>query len=179
MAVRVVEEAKITQAEDEAIRDGLCMCFPPDRPVFSLTRKWHGTGPAWSVIVEEGPVIAAHVGVVDRIVTAGPDTVRVAGIQNLFVLPDFRGRGLGRAVMERAMEEAGRRGFECGLLFCVPDLERLYVLCHWQLLPRERVLRIDEHGREADLPSKNIAMYFPLARSSFPPGTIHLQGNDW
>ena len=179
MNLRVIEETEIVEAIDQAIRDGLCICFPPDQPVFSQTRKWHGTGPAWTVIAEEDGVIATHVGVVDRTVKAGEELVRVAGIQNMYVLPNFRKRGLGQAVLERSMAEAARRGFDCGLLFCVPELAKLYSACGWRLLPRERVVRIDEEGREVDLPAKNIAMFLPLARSRFPAGVIHLQGNDW
>ena len=175
----VIEECDMTQALDAAIREGLCACFPEDGATFSKTRKWHGSGPSWSVILESEDIIAAHAGVVDRTVKAGGELVRVAGIQNLFVRPEFRSRGLAKAVMERAMSEAGRRGFECGLLFCVPELAKLYSDCGWQILPRERVIRVDEEGREVELPPKNIAMYFPLTRSEFPSGPIHLRGNDW
>lgn len=179
LQLQVVEEADTTAGLGAAIREGLCACFPEDRTVFSRTREWHGSGPSWSVIIEMEGLMAAHVGVVDRTVKAGGELVRVAGIQNLFVRPQFRSRGLAKAVVERAMEEAARRAFECGLLFCVPELAKLYSDCRWRILPRERVVRVDEEGREVELPPKNIAMYFPLKRSAFPPGPIHLQGNDW
>jgi len=180
MDPRIVLEAEIDAALDQAIRDGLCRCFPDDCEVFSRTRAWHGSGPAWSVVVEgdDGRVIA-HVGIVDRTITAGGQPVRVAGIQNVFVVPEGRGKGLCDLVMNAAMVEAGRRGFDVGLLYCVPNLEKVYARCGWRLLPRERIIRVDENGKEIALPEKNIAMFHPLKLAVFPTGEIHLRGNDW
>jgi len=41
------------------------------------------------------------------------------------------------------------------------------------------VIRIDETGTEAPIPGKNETMFYPLKVSTFPPGRIHLRGNDW
>ncbi len=38
---------------------------------------------------------------------------------------------------------------------------------------------IDENGAVVPLPAKNIAMFHPLRRATFPLGTIHLQGDHW
>ena len=76
------------------------------------------------------------------------------------------------------MAEAGRRGFDCGLLFCVPPLAPIYARCGWRDLGELQVLRLHE-GREVRLPDKNIAMFHPLRIAAFPDGPIHLQGDDW
>jgi hypothetical protein len=77
------------------------------------------------------------------------------------------------------MDEARRRDYDCGFLFCVPELEKVYARCGWLLLPPEPIIRIDETGAETPIPGKNIAMWHPLRADTFPPGVIHLQGNDW
>ena len=180
MGISVIEETEISFELDVEIKAGLCRCFPPDGAIFSKTRSWHGSGPAWSVIIEEDGKVPAHVGIVDRTILVSGDTrIRVAGIQNVFVLPEGRSKGFCDQIMNKAMSEADKRNFDCGLLFCVPEIEKIYSRCGWQLLPKERVIRVDENGNEVQLPEKNIAMFYPLIITEFPSGDIHLQGNDW
>lgn len=180
MEIQVINETDIGQRLDEEIRQGLCECFPPDKEIFSKTRSWHGSFPAWCVLVLENDQILAHVGIVDRVIEVNHDhRLRIAGIQNVYVLPAGRGKGLCDKLMIKSMEEAESRGFDCGLLFCIPDIQKVYSRCGWQLLPREKVIRVDESGQDVELPTKNIAMFYPLKVTEFPPGRIHLQGNDW
>ncbi len=179
MKTTVIDETEMSPELDQSIRDGLCVCFSPDVEVFSKTRTWHGSAPAWSVVMEMDGKVVAHVGIVDRKIRVGDRFLRVAGIQNVFVLPEERGKGLCDAVMDTAMVEAAKRRFDAGLLFCVPELEKVYARVGWKLMPKEDVVRIDDNGAEQKLPAKNIAMFFPLKVKKFPPGTIHLRGNDW
>jgi predicted acetyltransferase len=123
--------------------------------------------------------VAAHVGIVDRGISAGGEQIRVAGIQNVFVLKNYRGQQLCDKIMDAAMKEAARRDFDAGLLYCIPELEKVYARCGWKSLPKENVIRVDENGDELALPDKNIAMFYPLKVKEFPGGTVHLQGNDW
>jgi len=164
---------------DAAIRRGLCACFPNDREHFASHRDWHGSVPAWSVVLEEGTEVVAHAAVVDRVIDVGGLSVHVAGVLNVFVLPEWRGKWLVHRVMSAAMEEARRREFDCGLLFCVPALEKVYARTGWRTLSARRITRVDEEGRELPLPGDNLAMFHPLAMADFPAGDIHLRGNDW
>lgn len=179
MKIKIIQEIEITEKIDRGIRDGLCRCFPPDTEIFSNSRGWHGSMPSWNVIIEDSERVAAHVGIIDRIVKAGSRQLRVAGIQNVFVLTEYRGQGLFDKLMDASMKEAERLGFDAGLLYCVPALGKVYARCGWKLLPKEEIIRIDENGSEVAIPGKNIAMFFPLKVTEFPAGTIHLQGNDW
>ena len=174
----VVDEAEMPPGLDERIRTGLCDCFPADRPVFSQTRAWHGSPPRYSIVLEEAGRVLAHAGIVERTIAVGGSPLRVAGVQNVFVLPEFRGRGLSGRVLQAAMDEACRRGFDCGLLFCVPALERLYIAIGWQALGPREIVRIEE-GRRLPLPGENVSLFYPLAVAVFPAGPIDLCGNDW
>lgn len=179
MRLRLLDEPDVTLDEDAAIRAGLCRCFPPDVEIFSQTRSWHGSRPAFSLVTEEGREIVAHAGIVDREIRVGGKPVRVAGVQNVYVLPEYRGRGLFRQVMAAAMDEARQRGLEFGLLFCTPDIGAKYSRLEWHTLDERTIARIDEQGLPCPLPEKNVTMYLPLAGRPFPPGDIHLMGNDW
>lgn len=179
MSIRIVKEDQIDDRLDQSIKDGLCTCFPPDKELFSKSRAWHGTSPNWAVLVEENSEVLAHVGIVERTICVENEQISIAGVQNVFVLPGHRSRGFFLPIMKTSMKEAGKLGHDFGFLFCTPDLEKLYALCRWKSLPDRRATRLDETGQEVDLPSKNITMYYPLARSEFPDGDIYLQGNDW
>lgn len=179
MKLQIVSEASIGPAQDAAIRAGLCACFPPDREVFSRTRAWHGSHPAWSVLAVEEDALIAHAGIVERQVLVGQEHIRVAGVQNVFVLPEYRGLGLFRQVMSAALEEAHKRGLDFGLLFCAPDIGRKYARQGWRLLEDRGVTRVDQQRRPQPLPAKNVTMFYPLAGRDLPPGDLHLLGNDW
>jgi nodulation protein A len=179
MEIRIIDEDQITSGLDREIKDGLCRCFPPDVEVFSKSRAWHGSSPAFTVIGLEAGKIVAHVGIVDRTIRVADVLIRVAGIQNVFVLPEWQKRSLSAEVMNSAMAEASRHGFDCGLLYCIPELEKVYCRCGWQRIADRDITRIDENNQELPIPGKNIAMFYPLQLTTFPDGAIHLCGNDW
>jgi predicted N-acetyltransferase YhbS len=179
LRLRIVDEAEIEPTLDARIRQGLCVCFPADVGVFGRTRHWHGVRPVFSVIAEADQRVVAHVGVVHRVISVAQTKVVVAGLQNVFVLPEQRGTGLSGRMIAAATQEAGRRRAQYGLLFCVPEIAHVYARCGWRQLRTCRITRVDETGAVVPLSAKNIAMYFPLAEAPFPSGDIHLEGNDW
>ncbi len=177
--VQIVDERDLTPKIDATIRRTLVKCFPKDVEFFSRSRAWHGCAPSYSVFVLDGAEVIAHLGVVERRVTVGGEPVDVAGLQNVCVLPEHRGRGLCREVVSAAMDEASRRGLDCGLLFCSTELIPVYERCGWQLLTDRAAVRVDSDSREKPLPEGNVPMWYPLRMSVFPEGGVHLGGNDW
>lgn len=177
--VQIIDESGLAPDLEASIRRMLVVCFPKDAAFFSQSRAWHGSAPSFSAVVVDGERVIAHAGVVERRVTAGGVPLDVAGIQNVAVLPEHRGTGLCRQVLGLAMDEALRRGLDCGLLFCEPKSVPLYARCGWLELPDLSVVRVDSDGLEKPLVEGNLTMWFPLAKQSFPAGAVHLRGNDW
>ena len=178
MQLILIEEADMWPQMDAEIRAGLCLCFPADADIYAHTRAWHGAVPAYSVLWEDAGRVAAHVGVVDRTITVSGAPLRVAGVESVFVRPERQGQGLSRPLLIAAMEEAARRAFDLGLLFCLPTLGGLYASCDWRTLAPRPIIRVED-GHELPLPAKNIALFHPLRVTVFPAGPIHLGGNDW
>jgi len=174
----VIPEDEMTAEIDQAIRELLCACFPPDVSTFSVTRAWHNSAPAYSLIARQAQRIVGHVGVVIREISCGETPVRVAGIQNLAVAPDQRSRGIGPRLMTAAMIEANQRAIPFGLLFCIPELERYYRQLDWMRIDVQSTM-LDATQGIVPIPGKNIVMVLPLADQSWPPGDIYLQGMDW
>lgn len=177
--LETIPEQELTRETDAAIRELLCRCFPPDVPVFSRTRHWHGSAPAYSVVdfAEDGR-LRGHMGLVVRRILAGGRPALIAGIQNMAVAPEWRGHGISEAMMKAASDEARKRDIPFGLLFCVPGLEAFYARLGWRRL--EVDARMDFEGHcGIPIPGKNIVMVSEWAGEAFPPGDLHLQGPDW
>jgi predicted N-acetyltransferase YhbS len=178
VTLALLDESRVRPATDAAIRRLLCAAFPVDASIFSQTRAWHGSAPVFSFLAREGRRMVGYIGVVCRTILAGDRRVAVAGIQNLAVLPDRRGHGLGQRLTAAAMDEAGRRGIPFGLLFCVPGLEAFYNREGWRRLDVETLMDFDGQ-RNVPIPGKNICMVKNLTTDHFPAGNLHLLGPDW
>jgi GNAT superfamily N-acetyltransferase len=176
--IEIAEESDLPPGLDQDIRDLLCLCFPPDVPVFSQSRYWHGTAPEFSFYRREAGKITGHVGIVRRTIRAGSSQITIAGVQNLAVAPNRRKSGLGALLMIRALAEARRRGIAFGLLFCVPGLGRFYSSLGWKIQERAFFMA-NESGIQERIPDKNIGMTLTLSSEPFPPGEVDLQGRDW
>jgi predicted N-acetyltransferase YhbS len=178
LPLAIAGESKISAELDLAIRRLLCACFPADTGIFSRTRHWRGSAPAFSLIALRAGAALGHVGVVRRKILFGSELIPIAGIQNLAVRCDFRGSGLSQQLMIEAMLKAREDGAAHGILFCVPGLERFYASLGWAV-SLENILMFDCNGTSVSMPEKNICMTLPLRDTPVPPGTIHLQGADW
>ncbi|HEV7298666.1 MAG TPA: GNAT family N-acetyltransferase [Tepidisphaeraceae bacterium] len=178
--LRVIEEREMPADLDLQIRQVLMQCFPNDLAAFGQTRAWHGSSPSVTVIARDcsGQVVG-HMGLHERTIDVGDAAVRVAGLQNVCVVPSHRKSGLFERLMAATMPEAAERGYDVGLLFCLPALQRVYARVGWVELPGRATTRIDEKGVECGLPNNDVPMFYPLKVRELPTGDIHLRGNDW
>ena len=176
----VVDEKDISDDLDIALRDGLVECFSLDVEYFSKQSWWHSR-PQWRTLVQndKGQVVG-HIAIVVRDVAVGEDaeSVKVAGIQSVFVRPQLQGTGLSDRIMKMSMLRADQQGLDAGFLFCIPELEKVYARMGWQKIDAE-VLMQDEQDNTVPIPGKNIAMVYPLKRKDFPAGDVDLAGEDW
>lgn len=176
----VIGEQDVSPDLDKEIRDILVECFPADREYFGRRSWWHCV-PVYRVIGRDSKgAIVAHAAVVDRTVVVGDELtkMRVAGVQSFCVSRVHRGTDLSRRMMFIAMEEAIKRRFDAGLLFCIPELEAVYAGMGWRRLKSNVYIRDEEKGK-IPIPARNITMYYPPGKSQFPSGDVDLNGTDW
>jgi GNAT superfamily N-acetyltransferase len=178
ISTRIVIESEISAELDREIRSLLCECFPADAGEFSQQRAWHNSLPAYSVIARDDGNLVGQIGIVQREVRVGGCLLLVAGVQNFCVRKSHRGMGLSRDLMRIAMAEAAAREIPFGMLFCLPELEKIYVPMGWTTNAAVVEMR-DEHGSRTPLPDKNITMIADLTPQRFPDGPIDLMGRDW
>lgn len=180
MQIRLHDESQIDPATDAALRRILAACFPHNETQFSASRQWRGSVPLFTVVATDKTHGVACAVVIDRTIRIDGRPVRVAGVGNVCVLPDYRGGGVVDRVLLTAMEDAAGRGFEWGLLFCRPEIMKVYERTGWQSCMDRRFVRIDHAtGQPDEIPADHGKMFLRIGYRPLPPGDIDLQGDKW
>ena len=179
MNIEIIDEIDMSIENDEKIRDGLCISFPEDKDIFGKSRYWNGVVPELSIVLSDENLIIAHIAIVSREIMVGENAdLNIFGIQNVYVLPNYRGKGILNSIMYKALEVSTQRAFDCGLLFCLPSLEKVYEKYGWKSLSGQKIFEMDENGNKI-LKEKGLGMYYPVQVHVFPQGDINLMGRSW
>ncbi|NLH16886.1 MAG: GNAT family N-acetyltransferase [Phycisphaerae bacterium] len=180
MEIRILEESQIDPMTDAAVRGVLAECFPHYSRLFSTSRHWRGNVPLFTAIaVDKSSVVACSV-VIDRTIRIGARPVRVAGVGNVCALPAYRGKGIVDRILLAAMEVAAEQGFEWGMLFCRPEILKVYERTGWQPCMDRRFVRTDSvTGKSVEMPADHGKMFLRIGYRPLPAGDIDLQGDKW
>jgi GNAT superfamily N-acetyltransferase len=178
MQPRIIKETEITEKLIAAIKKTLVICFPHHKDEFSKTHYLSDLKPLFSVIIEYGSDCCAYVGVLDRTIKISSRNYRVAGVQNICVLPNYRGQQLSDAVLKAAMQEALAQRFDFGLLFTQEKIKKIYTRSGWLEIKNRKFIRT-QNNLHIEMPPESIKMYYPLAVKDFPTGDVDLLGNKW
>jgi predicted N-acetyltransferase YhbS len=177
-SLEIIDEKNMTSSEDRKIRELLCQCFPDDLSFFSVCRHWNNCLSEYSLVYRNADQILGHVAIVTRTIRWGDQSMRMAGIQSLAVDVSMRKSGVSQELMTQCMDESKRRGYELGLLFCLPKLEAFYSRLGWSKIISPIMVR-NEQGQTILLPDKNIGMYQTLTPITIPIGTLDILGREW
>jgi predicted N-acetyltransferase YhbS len=116
-------DADMDDVQDGNIRALLTTCFTkPQDAVFRKQRYFREPYPHRWVIQDSRGAFIAHVGVHDKIVKAGGQTYRIAGIAEVCVHPDHRGQGLVQTMLRQIHRWLAPRGFDFAVLFGDPKV---------------------------------------------------------
>lgn len=176
---KILNESQIDGELDAAIRKSLCICFPWHKHIYENLRPWHGIAPLFTAFIERNSDIVAHVAVVDTQIKIDNRMFRVAGLQNVFVTPDYRKKGVSDIILQSAMSEAEKYDFDFGLLFTSYDpVLKVYARNGWVEIENQDFYKIED-GKNVAFPPAKRKMFYPLKLKNFPKGTVRLTTNDW
>ena len=175
LTLDIIEESRITPGLDASIRGILAECFPASAEKFNGRRAWYLLPPSFSVVYRCDEEVVAHAAIVPRLLSPSDacsglqsDGVTAASIHGVSVGPQHRGLGLSRQLLRTAVTEARHRGFDFGILFCQPELERFYNDLGWQRAPHKVVI-LDREGEVASpMTSRSFPMSIELTSRTFP-----------
>jgi GNAT superfamily N-acetyltransferase len=176
----IIDESEVGHQLENDICNALTVCFPADKEIFSRCSWWHSK-PSWRIIAFSGiNNLVGHIAMIERQITVGDDVASflIGGVQSVFVVPEKRGKGISAKLMELAMQHAKDRKLDCGILFCIPELEKCYAKSGWQKIDTQ-IYMLDNNNKKVPIPSKNIAMIYSINDFNFPLGSICLNGQDW
>ncbi|GCD93749.1 GNAT family N-acetyltransferase [Embleya hyalina] len=116
--------------------------------------------------------LVAHAGLVVLPLSVGDGRMRVVGLGGVGVVEDRRGRGLARQVVSGTMEHARGWGLDFAILFCRPDVARLYGRLGWRDVVGD--VEVEQPDGPAVMPLRT--MWFPLLREDarWPEGPVRL-----
>lgn len=138
-----------------------------------LDWSWREPDLSFGGYVDERPV--SHVGLLFHPLDLGDRKVLVAGISSVITLPDARGNGYARQLMNAAVKEMRDRSADFGALFCSEKLRPFYASQGWQLSVHP-VIVAQSTGK---ISSPIQIMILPLSDATWPDGPVDLQSEPW
>jgi GNAT superfamily N-acetyltransferase len=119
--------------------------------------------------------VVSHVGISQRVITAGGKPVRLGGIGAVATLPSWRGKGFATAAVKAAVAFLCHRQFKYVLLVCTQDVVPFYRDLGWQVV--DGPVLFDQPRGKTTWP--NLAMIWSCQGEAWPEGTIDLCGLPW
>ncbi|HEL2109786.1 TPA: GNAT family N-acetyltransferase [Streptococcus suis] len=128
-----------------------------------------------------GEDLVGHMGSQVRTISVGAEECLIAGIGGVLIAPDVRGKGLGRDMMSRLLEENTQTlAVDFSYLGCREEVVPYYEACGFY-----RINRMETHvdrltGKEHRQVSTTIMIASAKKdKKEFPEGDIDLKGRAW
>lgn len=181
MRIAIIEEMNMSRDLDEKIRRNLCVCFPSESGYFSRSRGWNEVASDSTVVMlndEQDPI--AHIGVIFRTIYVEGSDYHVFGIQNVYVMPQHRGKKIVVPLFSALLENLHDQHLDFGLLFCRPKVEHVYARLGWSRAEDAKITIRDVNGtiRERQLIHDSM-FFYPMNIKTPPVGAYFLNGPDW
>lgn len=139
----------------------------------------HTAPPGWRVLVTAGEDLIGHASIVLREADVGGSPLLLAGIGAVIMQPGWRGRGLGKALVRRAVEHSrDHTPAAFGHLICEDHRLTFYQSLGWQKVPGPMFFTSWQGVREEA--RRHHILIMPLREGlTWPPGVIDLRGLAW
>ena len=130
----------------------------------------------WFTLGWLGGRLVSLLGVVDRTIYIGGQSLSIAGIGGVATHPEFQRRGFAANVLQAAAEQMRRLGgYDFAMLYCDPKLIPYYAKSGYrQVLNRIYIL---QHGQQVLF--EDHQMVLPLSGKSWTDGDVDVNGPPW
>ncbi|HFI0790256.1 TPA: GNAT family N-acetyltransferase [Streptococcus suis] len=134
----------------------------------------------YHLLAYQGEDLVGHMGSQVRTISVGAEESLIAGIGGVLIAPEFRGKGLGRAMMTRLLEENTQTlAVDFSYLGCREEVVPYYEACGFYRMERlERSINRLTNMSQEELSIVMIASGQKNWRN-FPSGRIDLHGRPW
>lgn len=121
---------------DRLIKVGLATCWPQlaDR-FFKEGRILNGNFPLYTLVIlnERAEKVIAHCGLVAKEISCSKTPYEVAGLQQTFVIPEYRGTGLTRILLDTFMQLSHLHKFDFAVGFARTGICEFHRKAGWSV----------------------------------------------
>ncbi len=152
-----------------------------DCVVTSSLYAYHTAGtqwasPDWTVMVWEEQELVSNVHIIERVVKAGSQSVRVGGIGNISTKVEWRKRGYASAALKVAMEFlADPLKVDFGLMVATESVKPIYEKLGWKMVASSLLME----QADGKMPFNYPVLILPVLAQAWPAGEIDLCGLPW
>ncbi|MDX6501206.1 MAG: hypothetical protein QOG23_4466 [Blastocatellia bacterium] len=126
------------------------------------------------VLYHDGKPVS-HAGILKHTVSVDGEGVSVAGLGGVVTVPEARGKGFARQVVQQAMSFAESEWtVDAGLLFCRPQMVSYYEGLGWKIVDPPAMIEQPNGKVSSPLP----VMVLPFV-NPWPAGLVELQSLPW
>ncbi len=170
--IRYLRDEEVDDDLDRQLRALLLKCFPHNAHHLE-TKRWFRENPQnrWFAFDENG-VLAAHIAAHEKIIGAGDKDLKVLGIAEVSVAPQFRGQRLVKIILEQVHQWGKEREFEFAVL---AGMHQVYSSSGY-VNAENLISAIDVETGQNITEKRSHFMYRPLDNQVWPDSKIDVRG---
>jgi GNAT superfamily N-acetyltransferase len=180
--IRVLERDEALRDWWQRFEDLWHRTWPPD-PNSPFVPDFENTLIASVVLLDDQEKVLGVCAWVERTITMNETPYRIAGLSGVVVEEEWRGRGYGKLLIQGAIQEVARRGYDWAVLFCSPQRQTFYEQFGWRVLKGD--ITQTRLGSECGIVGDDLLMALPLseaAQTQWPQwenARIHVGNGQW
>ena len=137
---------------------------------------WMWATPDHYVLAYFEGALVGRLGIVDRTISVGDESIRVGGVGGVITRRQWRSQGVGRSLLSETNSFLRTQlGAPFGLLLCRDELRSYYEKGDWRVVPGP--VEFTQPTGPAVYP--HLAMALRCGEQDWPAGKIDLQGLPW
>lgn len=137
---------------------------------------YHWDSPEWYVVALLDSILVGRLGIIERGVSVGEYIISVGGVSGVITHREWRGRGIARAVLGRAVEFiTSELRAEFALLLCRQEVAPFYARLGWKLT-RGATTFLQPTGKVV---YPKLTMVYECGEERWPDGDVDLCGLPW
>ena len=169
--VNYIKDADVNEEMNTRLIEILSICF--DKQTVFKTQRYFKEMPHHRWYIKDGNSIIAHVAVHDKNIKTEKGTIRIGGVAEVCVHPDYRGRGLVRKMLAVIHKWLNENGFDFAMLY---GEERVYASSGYSTI-KNKIKFLDHNTKEWKIEASKDAMVAPLkGDDNWPDGLIDING---
>lgn len=168
--INYIKDSDVDEELNAQFIEILSLCFS-NQPVFK-TQRYFKEKPSYRWYIEDGNLIIAHVAVHDKDIETKKGVIRIGGVAEVCVHPDYRGKGLVKKMLAFIHERLKENGFGFAMLY---GEERVYSSSGYTTIKNE-IKFLDHVTKEWKIEISKDAMVAPLIDDNWPDGLIDIKG---